>query len=190
MPLRSFRLANPNGRNPLAMFSQDFKELLSAFGEHRVKYLIVGGYAVAVHAQPRATKDLDLFVESEPENAIALYAALSEFGAPLGDLKPEDLIDAASFFRMGVAPHMIEIFSEISGVNFKDAWMRRVEEVIDDSSGLKIFVISAEDFIANKLASGRLQDLADVEAVKKAQRVRPKEMKNDDPSEPTPSNET
>jgi hypothetical protein len=85
------------------MLSQDFKELLSVFAEHRVKYLIVGGYAVAVHAQPRATKDLDLFVEPVPENARAVFAALSKFGAPLGELTPQDLIDPASFFRIGVA---------------------------------------------------------------------------------------
>ncbi len=110
------------------------------------------------------------------------YGALSEFGAPLGDLKPEDLIDPESFFRMGAAPHMIEIFSRISGVSFQDAWVRRIEEVIDDRIGLKVFVISAEDFVANKLASGRLQDLADVEAVQKAQRVRAKGTKNNDSS--------
>jgi hypothetical protein len=150
------------------MLSQDFKELLSAFAEHRVKYLIVGGYAVAVHAQPRATKDLDLFVEPAPENARAVFAALSQFCTPLGELTPEDLIDPGSFFRIGVAPQMIEILPQISGVSFGDAWERRVEEVIDEYSGLKAFVISAEDFIVNKLASGRLQDLADAEAVQKA----------------------
>ena len=150
------------------MFSQDFKELLSAFNEHRVKYLIVGGYAVAVHAQPRATKDLDIFVQPEAENAKAVFAALSNFGAPLEDLKPEDLIDSGSFFRMGSAPNMIEILSQISGVDFNTAWDRRIEEVIDKRTGLKVNFISAEDFITNKLASGRLQDLADAEAVQNA----------------------
>jgi len=71
------------------MFSQDFKELLSVFNEHRVKYLIVGGYAVAIHAQPRATKDLDLFIQPDAENAKAVFAALAAFGAPLSGLKPE-----------------------------------------------------------------------------------------------------
>src|ERR1039458_5355649 len=99
------------------MLSQDFKELLLAFNEYRVKYLIVGGYAVAVHAQPRATKDLDLFVQPDAKNAKAVFAALSKFGAPLEGLKPEDLIDPGSFFRMGSAPYMIEILSQISGVD-------------------------------------------------------------------------
>ncbi len=155
------------------MFTKDFKELLSAFNAHQVKYLIVGGYAVAFHAQPRATKDLDLFVQPEPKNGEAVFAALAKFGAPMGGLKPADLIDPGSFFRMGVPPHMIEILSQISGVTFEDAWRRRVETVIDEQTGLKAFVISADDFITNKLASGRHQDFADVEAVRSAQQLRP-----------------
>jgi hypothetical protein len=154
------------------MFSQDFKELLSAFNEHRVKYLIVGGYAVAVHAQPRATKDLDLFVQPDIENAKALFAALVQFGAPLDDLKPEDLIDPESFFRIGSAPQMIEILPRISGVVFDDAWERRLELVVDERSGLKAFVISADDFISNKIATARPQDMADVAAVRESRDAR------------------
>ena len=154
------------------MFTQDFKELLSAFNEHRVKYLIVGGYAVAIHAQPRATKDLDLFVQPTPENAKAVFAALAKFGAPLAGLKPEDLIDRNSFFRMGTAPQMIEILPQISGVDFDTAWDRRIETIIDENIGLKAFVISAEDLIANKMAFGRPYDLADADAIQTAQRIR------------------
>ncbi|HYK36889.1 DUF6036 family nucleotidyltransferase [Alloacidobacterium sp.] len=150
------------------MFSSDFKELLSAFNEHHVKYLIVGGYAVAIHAQPRATKDLDIFVQPKAKNAEAVYAALVKFGAPMAGLKPADLIDPNSFFRLGVSPQMIEILPQISGVKFDEAWQRRIEAVIDEQTGLRAFVISAEDFITNKLAAARLQDLADVEAVRKA----------------------
>ena len=155
------------------MFTNDFKELLSEFNAHQVKYLIVGGYAVAIHAQPRATKDLDIFVQPEPENGEAVFAALAKFGAPMGDLKPADLIDPSSFFRMGVSPQMIEILPQISGVTLEDAWQRRIETIIDEQTGLKAFVISADDLITNKLASGRHQDLADVEAVRAAQRLRP-----------------
>ena len=154
------------------MFTQDFKELLSAFNEHRVKYLIVGGYAVGIHAQPRATKDLDLFVEPSAENAKAVFAALTKFGAPLANLKPEDLIDPDVFFRMGTPPQMIELLPRITGVEFNQAWERRIEEVIDERTGLKVFIISAEDLIANKLALGRLSDLADADAVQTAQRLR------------------
>jgi hypothetical protein len=157
--------------NLSAMFSSDFKELLSAFNEHHVKHLIVGGYAVAIHAQPRATKDLNIFIEPESKNGEAVHAALIKFGAPMAGLKPSDLIDTASFFRMGVAPQMIEIIPQISGVNFEDAWGRRLETVIDEQRGLKAFVISIEDLMANKLAIGRPQDLADAEAVRSAQRL-------------------
>jgi len=154
------------------MFTQDFKELLFAFNEHRVKYLIVGGYAVAFHAQPRATKDLDLFVQPSTQNAKAVFAALTKFGAPLGGLRAEDLIDPNSFFRMGTAPQMIEILPRISGVDFDQAWEHRIETVIDEQTNLKAFVISADDLIANKLAFGRPYDLADADAIKTAQRLR------------------
>lgn len=135
--------------------------------------MTVGGYAVAFHAQPRATKDLDIFVQPEPKNAEAVYKALAKFGAPIADLKPADLIDPGSFFRMGVSPHMIEILPQISGVKFDDAWQRRVEVVIDEQIGLKAFIISADDFITNKLAAARPRDLADVADVREAQRLRP-----------------
>lgn len=154
------------------MFSQDFKELLSAFNEHRVKYLVVGGYAVAVHAQPRATKDLDLFVQPDLDNAKAVFAALAQFGAPLAGVKPEDFIDPESFFRIGTAPQMIEILPRISAVDFNQAWERRVEVVIDESSGLKVGFISADDFVANKLAVARPQDIADAVAVRRSAELR------------------
>jgi predicted nucleotidyltransferase len=150
------------------MFSQDFKELLSAFNEHRVKYLVVGGYAVAVYAQPRATKDLDLFVQSSAQNAQAVFAALAQFGAPLAGLKSEDFADPKTFFRMGTAPQMIEIIPKISGVDFDQAWEDRVEVAIDEATGLKVPFISAEDFVANKLAAARPQDIADAIAVRSA----------------------
>lgn len=156
------------------MFSHDFKELLSAFNARRVKYLIVGGYAVALHAQPRATKDLDLFVQPDSANAQAIFAALAEFGAPLEGLSPEDFIDPDSFFRMGTAPQMAEIIPRISGVDFDQAWERRVEAVIDKSSGLKANFISVGDLMTNKVAAGRPQDIADLEAVKRAAELRQK----------------
>jgi hypothetical protein len=154
------------------MFSQDFKELLFAFNEQRVKYLIVGGYALAVHAQPRATKDLDLFVQPDAENGKAVFAALAKFGAPLDGVNPEDLADRGSFFRMGTAPQMVEIFSAISGVEFDSAWERRVEVVVDETTGLRTWLISEEDFVTNKLAAARPQDIADAAAVRRASELR------------------
>src|SRR5947209_5391867 len=167
------------------MFSQDFKELLSALNEHRVKYLIIGGYAVAIHAQPRATKDLDIFIEPSAENAKGVYAALAKFGAPLGDLRPEDFTNPDIFFRMGTAPQMVEILPRISGVEFNQAWEHRIEAVIDERTGLKAFVISAADLIANKTAFGRPYDVADADAVRTAQRLRSSKKKPPEPSGPS-----
>jgi hypothetical protein len=148
---------------------QDHKDLLSAFAAHGVKYLIVGGYAVIFHAQPRFTKHIDLLVKPDSENAKAVFAALAGFGAPLKDLRWEDFTESDSFFRFGHDPHGFDILLHIPGVDFEYAWSRRIEGVIDPPSGLIANFISADDLIAAKLASGRPQDLADADAVKQAQ---------------------
>ena len=154
----------------------DYKDLLSAFHVHGVRYLIVGGYAVIFHAQPRFTKDIDLFVKADDANAQAIYNALAQFGAPLESIRPEDFADRASFFRFGREPRGIDILPDLPGVDFDAAWERRVEGVIDAATGLKAFFISKDDLIAAKTASGRPQDLADVSAVQKAvQSLEPKE---------------
>jgi len=147
---------------------QDYKDLLSAFHVHGVKYLIVGGYAVIFHAQPRATKDIDLFIKADPSNAKATYAALASFGAPLESIRPEDFADRDSFFRFGNDPRGVDILPNIPGVDFDAAWERRVEGVIDPRNNLKAFFISKDDLIAAKLASGRTRDLADVEDIRAA----------------------
>jgi hypothetical protein len=139
------------------------------FNAHSVKYLVVGAYAVGVHAQPRATKDLDILVRSDADNAEALYAALAQFGAPLQGLAPADLVQRGSFFRMGREPVAVDILPEIAGVEFDSAWDRRIEEVIDPHSGLKACFISRRDLLTAKLASARVQDLADAEAIRKAE---------------------
>lgn len=146
----------------------DFKELLSILNAHRVKYLIVGAYAVAIHAQPRATKDLDILVKADADNAKAVFAALTEFGAPLEGLTSADFAEPGPFFRMGHAPVGVDVLTAIPGVEFDAAWQRRVDDVVDPASGLKATFISRDDLITAKLASGRLQDLADVDAVRKA----------------------
>jgi hypothetical protein len=147
---------------------QDYKDLLSAFHAHGVKYLIVGGYAVIVHAQPRFTKDIDLFIKADPLNAQATFAALAEFGAALDGIQPEDFADPGTFFRFGRDPRGFDILPNLPGVEFDAAWERRLETKIDPESGLMAFVISREDLIDAKLAAGRPQDLADVDAIRKA----------------------
>ncbi len=119
---------------------------------------------------PRATKDLDLLIKPDGKNAAALYAALQEFGAPLKEMKPEDFIERGKFFRMGSPPVMVDILPEISGVDFDQAWQRRFEATVDAKTGLKAQFISEADLIASKLAVGRPQDLADVDAIHKAKR--------------------
>ncbi len=147
---------------------QDLKELLSVFNSRKVRYLIVGGYAVSFHTQPRSTKDIDLLIKPDAENAQAVYAALAEFGAPMEGLTPVDFIDRKTFFRLGRAPLMVDLLTDIGGVDFDQAWERRVEAIIDPKTGLRAAFIGSEDLIAAKLAAGRPQDIADVAALRKA----------------------
>jgi predicted nucleotidyltransferase len=145
---------------------RDLEELLSALNAHRVRHVVVGGHAIAVHAQPRATKDLDIFIDRRPDNAQAVYAALAEFGAPLGDTTPEDFEKPSSILRLGVPPVCVEIMQNIDGIDFDSVWAASEEHTVD---GFTARYISAEHLIANKLAAGRPQDLADVAAVRQAQ---------------------
>lgn len=148
------------------MLPNDLRELLIAFNAHGVEYLLVGGYAVGVHAEPRATKGLDVFIRPEPCNAELVYRALAAFGAPLAGVTPAEFCsDPISVFQIGQDPLRIDILQSIDGVTFSQAWPRRVEALMDE---VAVHVISAEDLIRNKLASGRLQDLADAEAIREA----------------------
>lgn len=142
----------------------DFKDLLSAFNAANVRYLIVGGYAVSLHAQPRATKDLDILISADAENSRAVYSALTKFGAPLAGLRAEDFMDPGNFFRMGTPPVMVDIMPKISGIEFDDAWQRRVAVAIDNT--LTVPFISRADLLAAKISAGRAQDLADVVALR------------------------
>jgi hypothetical protein len=145
---------------------QDFKELLAAFNAEQVKYLIVGGYAVSFHAQPRATKDLDILIGVDAGNSRAVYAALAKFGAPIEGLSAKDFAEPDNFFRMGTPPVMVDIMPKISGVEFDKAWSRRVDVQIDD--GLSVPFISREDLLSAKLSAGRAQDLVDVDALRES----------------------
>jgi hypothetical protein len=144
----------------------DFKEFLSALNAHRVRYLIIGGYAVSFHAEPRATKDLDILISPDAENGKAVYAALAQFGAPIEGLSANDFTEPDSFYRMGTPPLMVDILSRISGVEFESAWQRRVDVQIDDT--LTVSFISRDDLLAAKISAGRAQDLADVAALRES----------------------
>jgi hypothetical protein len=142
----------------------DFLDLLTGLNAAEAKYLLVGGHAVAFHGLPRATKDIDVWIEASPENAGRVMAALRAFGAPLAGLSERDLAQPGQGFRMGTPPFRIEILTEISGVSFGDAWPRREQREIE---GVRLFLIAREDLLANKRAAGRTRDLADVEALER-----------------------
>lgn len=152
----------------------NFCDLLFAFRAHKVRYLVIGGWAVSVHAQPRATQDMDIFVSPERANIEAVYQALIQFGAPLEKIDKTQFLEPGSFFRIGAPPCQIAIFSGIPGVQFEACWKKRLEIVLDEARDLSADIISAEDLIAAKMASGRAQDLADAEAIRRAQQQRPK----------------
>ncbi len=134
--------------------SLDFKDLLRLFNAYRVKYLIIGGYAVIKYTEPRFTKDLDLWIRADAKNANAVYEALREFGAPLTDLTPADFAKEGYFYQMGIPPVRVDILMSISGLTFDEAWPRRVKANFD---GLPVLVIHQQDLIASKLAAGRPQ---------------------------------
>jgi predicted nucleotidyltransferase len=150
-------------------FPPDFLDLLSALNAADAKYLLVGGHAVGVHGRPRATKDIDLFIEASADNARRVMRALREFGAPLGDLSESDLASPGAGFRMGAPPFRIELLTEISGVEFAEAWLRREEHNLD---GARCAVIGLADLLRNKRSAGRPQDIADVDALERQARGR------------------
>src|ERR1035437_5491726 len=146
---------------------KDQREIIAAFNAHGVKYLVIGGHAVSIHAEPRGTKDLDLFIKADEENSKAVFSALSDFGAPIGGMTSDDFNDQpTSVFQMGVPPGRVDILQGIAGVSFDEAWESRVEELLDGNT--PAHVISREHLIQNKLAVGRHQDLADVEKLREA----------------------
>lgn len=148
--------------------SPDFKELLSLLEKHKVRYLVVGGYAVMKYTEPRYTKDLDLWISPDAANAEAVFTALGEFGAPLTGLTPADFTSEGYFYQMGRAPFRLDILMSLSGLEFEAAWSRRVEVRLGTTV---VPFISRSDLIKSKEASARPQDLIDAENLRKAERV-------------------
>lgn len=144
--------------------SDDFRDLLSALSEADARYLVIGAYAVGVHGHPRATKDLDVWVEPSAENAPKVMRALRAFGAPLMGLTEEDLKVAGVGLQIGVEPGRIDVLTRVSGLDFETAWRGRIDAAFGD---VRAPVIGFSELLVNKRASGRLQDLADVEALER-----------------------
>jgi predicted nucleotidyltransferase len=139
---------------------RDFRDFIALLNARRVRYLIIGGYAVAYHGYPRTTGDLDVFVELSQANARALLAVFTEFGFSADRLSPEFFMDRGEVVRLGREPMRLEILNDISGVFFSECYRRRVRARME---GLTINFIDLPELIANKRASGRAKDLADLE---------------------------
>ena len=138
----------------------DFKEFLKLLNARQVEYLLIGGYAVGYHGYPRATADMDIWIAMHPTNAHKVVAVLKEFGFDLPELSPEMFLKEWQIIRMGVPPVRIEIATTISGVDFAECYAGRVVDTLD---GVKVNLIGLKHLKANKKASGRHQDLADLE---------------------------
>ena len=143
----------------------DFSDLFSALNDADTRYLMVGGYAVSFHAEPRFTKDLDVWVEPTPANAVAAHRALSAFGAPMEDVRPADLSNPGLIVQLGVPPNRIDIVTSIDGVSFEQAWAGRVDSVYGD---VPVHVIGRRELVLNKRACGRPQDLVDADQLEKS----------------------
>ena len=142
--------------------NQDFLDLLRAFIDHSVRFLVVGAYALAVHGRPRATGDFDVWVDATPENAAKVMAALEQFGAPIADLSTADFSRPGIVFQMGLPPLRIDVLTELSGLTFGEAWSTRTRAAFGPVTA---DVIGREAFIKNKRATGRARDLGDIEAL-------------------------
>lgn len=144
------------------MLNEDYREMLQELSGEKVKFLLVGAYALAVHGYPRATVDLDIWVMPSPANAEAVLRALRRYGAHLGDLTAQDLQKDETVFQIGVAPRRIDIITALSGLEFNEAFKNSLSVNIE---GISVHVPSIDDLIRNKRAVGRTKDLADAEAL-------------------------
>ncbi len=140
--------------------NRDFRDLLAEFNAHSVEFLLIGAHALAAHGHVRATEDLDVWVRPELQNAKRVLAALRAFGAPLQDLTEKDLATPGVVFQIGMSPLRIDVLTAIDGVEFAEAWPDRLITKFADQP---IAVLSKQHLIKNKRATGRTQDLADVE---------------------------
>ncbi len=140
--------------------SPDFKEFLKLLNAHQVEYLLIGGYAVGYHGYPRATVGMDIWIALQPVNAERIVAVLKEFGFDLPELSPQLFLKEWQIIRLGVPPVRIDLATTLSGVNFNECYAERIADILD---GVKVNLISLRHLKINKKASGRHQDLADLE---------------------------
>ena len=143
---------------------QDFKDFILLLNEHKVKYLVIGGYAVNFHGYPRYTKDIDFWLWMTPENIAQLLKALKEFGFGSLNLGIEDFMTPDNIIQLGYEPYRIDLLVDLEGVEFEDCFSRKIQGELDD---VNINFLSLQDLINIKKQTGRLQDLADAEQLEK-----------------------
>lgn len=140
----------------------DFKELLALFNAHKVKCLIVGGYALAFHGAPRTTGDIDILVKPDRRNAKRVVAALNDFGFRSAGLTIEDFEKPENVVQLGVPPVRVDIITSITGISWKEAWSGKINGRYGD---IPVYYLGRRQFLSNKKAVGRKKDLADIEAL-------------------------
>lgn len=142
--------------------NQDFVDLLRSFVAADVRFLVVGAYALAVHGRPRATGDLDVWVDPTPENAPRIMEALAAFGAPVSELSESDFKQPGIAYQIGVPPGRVDLLTELTGLSFADAWPDRLRHPF---GGVEVDFIGRDAFIRNKRATGRPKDLGDIDGL-------------------------
>jgi predicted nucleotidyltransferase len=153
------------------MLNEDYRDMLHALSDEKVKFILVGAYALAAHGYPRATMDIDIWVMPSPENADAVLRALRRFGAPLHNLTKEDLQKDGTIFQIGVAPRRIDIITAATGLQFEETYRNSISVNIE---GVEVHIPSVEDLIRNKRATGRTKDLADAESLESLKNSEPR----------------
>ena len=144
--------------------AQDFEDFVRLLNKHNVDYMVVGGYALAFHGKPRHTGDLDIWINSSEDNAIKLVLTIKEFGLASLGLTKSDFMQEGYVTQIGYPPLRIDILNSIDGVKFEDAYQNKLIIEVD---GIEIKYIGLKDFIENKTASGRIQDIVDLKEIKK-----------------------
>ena len=154
--------------------NSDLIELLQLLKDHKVRYLIIGGQAVILHSEPRFTKDTDLWVEPSPKNAARLFSALEEFGAPTGSVTEEDLATPGTVFIFGLPPNRVDLLTRVKGAQFSKCFENRVGIKI---KGVSAYFISLDDLIRVKRATGRPQDMIDLDKLLLVRQIKKKSAK-------------
>jgi len=144
------------------VLNRDFKEFIQSLNDNNVRYLVIGGYAVAIHGHPRYTKDMDVWIAMDATNAANIVKALKQFGFASLGLQEADFLQPDQIIQLGYPPNRIDMITTASGIDFETCYADRIQEEID---GIQVNFIDRENLLRNKKAVGRHQDLADVESL-------------------------